>query len=278
MTTMSCIEREAIRPDTFVTTLVSSDEYTHLTTCFGPDSIANETLALLKSLEPKYLRNYLTFALTKSTSQAQVFDCVSEYLFSSICLNDVVQRNLVFRSTLLITVRCKCNMPGFYFPITAGTLTEHVTNKFLQVWKKDKKVDQERPFYMELYYDEERCYRLPDISLFEIVARQIRQTNGISLKKDTMTLFARVVAGEPKSEETFNIQVLSLNGGSFDVSLSMNDTVWHLMTIVQQKTTIPIKDQRLIFAGRQLDSNHSLNTYNLVENSRVNVMIRLRGC
>jgi len=53
--------------------------------------------------------------------------------------------------------------------------------------------------------------------------------------------------------------------------------VAELKKIVSQKTGIPTDEMRLIFGGKDLDDNRSIEDYNLQEESTLFLVLRLHG-
>ncbi|KAF4074708.1 hypothetical protein AMELA_G00242290 [Ameiurus melas] len=56
-----------------------------------------------------------------------------------------------------------------------------------------------------------------------------------------------------------------------------DETVDELMMKVYQKERVAVDQQRLIYAGRQLDSGKTLQYYNIVSGSTIHMTLRLRG-
>ena len=78
------------------------------------------------------------------------------------------------------------------------------------------------------------------------------------------------------------IFVKTLTGGTISLECEPNDTFDHVKSKVQGKVGIPADQQRLIFAGKQLDSLPSpskatLAEYGVVKNDTVVVLLRLAG-
>jgi len=69
-----------------------------------------------------------------------------------------------------------------------------------------------------------------------------------------------------------------MTGKTSRVHVDLIESVAHLKCRVQDKEGIPPDQQRIIFAGRQLEDHRALVEYNIKEGSNLHLVIRLRGC
>ena len=90
-----------------------------------------------------------------------------------------------------------------------------------------------------------------------------------------------------KTNSTLNLKVIedgillyvkTLTGKTIEINISISQTVFDLKCLIQDEEGIPPDQQRIVFAGKQLEDEKTIESYNIkMSETTLHLVLRLRG-
>lgn len=109
------------------------------------------------------------------------------------------------------------------------------------------------------------------------VSASTSTSTSTSLTNDSTLIFDKSFVLPQLICDDFSIQIRSLTGKETLIKVHHNMIVSDLKTMIEKIDQTPFDQQRLVYNGKQLEDDRTLDYYNIQKDAVIHIILRIRG-
>ena len=106
---------------------------------------------------------------------------------------------------------------------------------------------------------------------------QTISSNFVESTIKSTTLFHKYIAAPTLICDEFPIQIKSLTGKYTELKVHHKMTVSEVKNAIEQVDQTPFDQQRLVYNGKQLEDERTLDYYDIKQDTVIHIILRIRG-
>ena len=167
----------------------------------------------------------------------------------------------LFKDKVIIKINKQLN-DVIYIQYPNSEIKEHTTDLYNTGFELLKEIDNhslDDEGHLKIQY--KLFYKDKMLALDNLLINQITKGDLIKLiKKDVFMIFIK-----------------TLTGKTLVLYVAQKDTIAYVKFLVQIQEGIPPEEQRIVFAGKQLEDNRTIGDYNIEKENTLHLVLRIRG-